>query len=137
MGVKKRGFTILELLAVMVIIAILTGLGAKGYNLARRKSKETRAKADIEKLRTTLEEYRVKYGNYPVQDPVGPFGNLSDIDFLTNSVEGVSLVDPWGNEYRYYRDSDPRNRFLYKIWSEGQDASDGTEDDIDPSQAGY
>jgi general secretion pathway protein G len=136
MGETKRGFTILELLAVMAILAILAGLGAKGYNAAKRKTKESRAKVDIEKLRTALNEYRVEFGSYPAQDPARPFGNLSDINFLTNAVEGVSLVDPWGNYYQYYCDSDSQNRFLYRIWSGGQDP-ESDDDNIDPSKPGY
>lgn len=133
---QKRGFTLLELLVVMAIIAILAGLGAKGYNLAKRQAKESRAKADIEKLRTALGEFRVEHGAYPKQDPAGRFRTLPDIDFLTNAVEGVSLVDPWGNDYQYYRASGSQNRFLYRIWSEGQDTGTDT-DNIDPSKPGY
>lgn len=121
---KKRGFTILELLAVMAIIAILAGLGARGYSLAKRQAKESRAKAGIEKLRNLLNEYRVEYGRYPA--------SLSDIGPLTNSVEGIEWTDPWSNDYQYLC----TNRFLYRIWSEGQDAA--TDDDnIDPSKPGY
>ena len=119
---KKNGFTLLELLAVMAIIAILAGLGAKGYSLARRQAKESRAKAEIEILRTALEEYRVEFGRYPQQDNEG---NLPNLDFITNAVEGVELRDPWGNSYQY----SCTNRFIYSIWSEGQRA-DTEEDNI-------
>jgi general secretion pathway protein G len=125
---EKRGFTFLELLAVMAIIAILAGFGAKGYSLARRQAKESRAKAEIEILRTALNEYRVEYGRYPRQDSPG---TLPDLDTLTNAVEGVVLIDPWGNPYQYIC----TNRFLYSIWSDGQ--GEGTDDDINPARAGY
>ena len=136
MGEKKRGFTILELLVVMAIIAILAGLGARGYNLAKRKAKESRAKADIEKLRTILNEYRVEFGDYPESEAEVSFRDLGEIRFLTNAVEGVALVDPWGSEYQYQRSSGPQNRFLYRIWSEGQD-TEIDDDNIDPSKPGY
>lgn len=133
MGGARRGFTILELLAVMAIIAILAGLGAKGYSLARRQAKEDRAKAELEKLRTALEEYRVEFGAYPEQEQAGSIGNLANIGFLTASVEGIELVDPWGRDYQYERGRGPENRFLYRIWSQGQDA-DTEKDDIVPSK---
>ena len=129
--VGKRGFTLLELLAVMAIIAILAGLGAQSYNLARRQAKESRAKAEIEKLRTALNEYRVEFGHYPVSGAQA-VGRLDQIGFLTNAVEGAALVDPWGCDY-YYECND---RFLYRIWSEGQDAEIDS-DNIDPSKPGY
>lgn len=128
----RSGFTMLELLAVMVIITILVGLGAKGYSLARRQAKESRAKAELETLRTALNEYRVEYGRYPAQaSPMG-FKDLAEIAELTNAVEGASLLDPWGNAYQYQS----TNRFLYRIWSEGQDAELDS-DNIDPSLLGY
>ncbi len=126
---RKNGFTILELLGVMAIIAILTGLGVKGYSLARRQAKESRAKADIEKIRLALDEFRVEFGRYPEQSEAAPPPRL---DFLTNAVEGLELIDPWGESYRYVC----TNRFLYRIWSEGQDA-DSDADNIEPSKAGY
>ncbi len=135
-GKKRDGFTLLELLVVMAIIAILAGLGAKGYRLAKRTAKESRAKAEIEKIRTALEEYRVEYGAYPVQDSGGSFGGLAEIGDLTNAVEGVQLTDPWGNAYQYQRSAGAQNRFLYRIWSMGQDP-DSAVDDIYPSNAGY
>ena len=137
MNGTRRGFTILELLAVMAIIAILAALGAKGYRLARRQAKESQAKAEIEKLRAALNEYRVEYGGYPRFS--GTFSGLVDsLDpvrqgVLTNAVEGIRYTDPWGGDYGYSYS----NRFLYSILSAGQDAVAGTEDDIDPSKPGY
>jgi general secretion pathway protein G len=128
----KQGFTLLELLVVMAIIAILAGLGAKGYSLARRQAKEGQAKADIEKLRTALNEYRVEFGRYPQQQYPAELSRLVEINDLTNLVEDIELIDPWGNPYQYVC----TNRFLYSIWSEGQDTETG-KDNINPSRAGY
>jgi general secretion pathway protein G len=133
---KKQGFTLLELLVVMAIIALLAGLGSRGYSLSRRKARESRAKADIEKLRNALMEYRVEFGAYPVADSDTDFGRLGEIGYLTNAVEGVSLIDPWGRPYQYRRSAGSQHRFLYSIWSEGQN-SETDDDNIDPSKAGY
>ena len=128
----RSGFTMLELLAVMVIVSILIGLGAKGYSLARRQAKESRAKAEIETLRTALNEYRVENGRYPAQASSVGFKDLTEITKLTNAVEGASLFDPWGHAYQYQS----TNRFRYRIWSEGQDMESAS-DNIDPSLLGY
>ena len=130
MPTSRQGFTVLELLAVMAIIVLLAGLGAKGYSLARRAAKEGRAQADIELLRNALNEYRVQFGRYPLQNPAGAFAGLPEIGFLTNAVEGSGLIDPWGRDYQYLC----TNRFLYTAWSAGQDGTDGTEDDIGTSK---
>ncbi|MDH3982272.1 MAG: prepilin-type N-terminal cleavage/methylation domain-containing protein, partial [Kiritimatiellaceae bacterium] len=81
----KRGFTILELLAVMAIISVLIGLGFQGYTFSRRQAKESQARADLEKLRTALDEFRVEFGRYPERTQPGLPPRL---DFLTNQVEG-------------------------------------------------
>lgn len=116
----------------MAIIAILAGLGAKGYSLARRQAKESRAKADLEKLRTALNEYRVEYGRYPASENAMEVHALDASGFLTNAVEGVTLTDPWGRAYIYVCS----NRFLYRIWSEGP-VADSDYDNINPSSAEY
>ncbi|MEE9369288.1 MAG: type II secretion system protein GspG [Pontiella sp.] len=126
---KKSGFTILELIVVMLIIAILSGLGAKGYSLARRQAKEGQAKADLENLRIGLEEFRIEFDRYPQQQSAGQIPRL---DFLTNAVEGIEVLDPWGNPYQYVC----TNRYLYSIWSEGQDVGEDN-DNINPARIGY
>jgi general secretion pathway protein G len=134
MCAKRRGFTLLELLAVLAIVSILVGVGIKGYRLAGRQTKESRAEADIEKLRTALNEYRVEFGCYPVLEG-GAFHDLDSdsFGFLSRAVEDVSLTDPWGNPYWYVC----TNRFLYRIGSNGEDGIANTSDDITPSVSGY
>jgi len=129
MAGRKSGVTLLELLVVMAILAILAGLGVKGYTFARRQAKEALAKSEIEKLRNALEEFRVQFGRYPQQETPGGIPRLDD---LTNAVDDVELTDPWGRPYQYVC----TDRFLYSIWSEGQDVQEDS-DNIDPSKPGY
>ncbi|QBG48165.1 prepilin-type N-terminal cleavage/methylation domain-containing protein [Verrucomicrobia bacterium S94] len=128
-GFGKCGFTLLELLVVLLIIGILISLGAGGYALARRSAKEGQAKADIELFRNALEEYRVEYGRYP--PAVGPVAVVTNV--LSPLVSGeLQAVDPWGRAYQYCS----TNRFSYVIYSQGIDAEDDA-DNIDPSRVGY
>lgn len=129
---SRLGFTLLELIVVMAILAILAGLGAGGYRLARRSAKEGQAKAEIELLRTALEEYRVEYGRYPEQFSGGNFSSMGELGKLTELIEISVIDDPWGRPYQYQS----TNRFLYRVWSEGENLASDT-DNIDPSQVGY
>ena len=129
---RTAGFTLMELLAVMLILAVLAGLGVKGYSLARRSAKESRAQAEIEILRTALNEYRVEYGRFPGQAAPAAISQLPVFDELVELTQGVEAVDPWGNDYRYLS----TNRFQCSVWSTGQDA-DSDADDINPSPSGY
>jgi general secretion pathway protein G len=128
--ISKHGFTLLELLGVIAIIAILIGLGAKGYNLASRQSKESRARAELETWRLALDEYRVEYGAYPAPEPPETV-RVADV-LPEGLVEGTRVTDPWGRDYLYFS----TNRFRYTLWSVGHDPEfDG--DDITSEKAGY
>ena len=126
------GFTLLELLVVMLILGILAGLGVGGYRLARCSALEGRAKAGIELLRTALEEYRVEFGGYPQQTGSIELYNLTEVIELTNLVNGIALLDPWERPYWY----ESTNRFGYSIWSDGADTNSSA-DNVDPSRLGY
>lgn len=118
-------------MAVLAIIAILAVLGSKGYDYARRQAKVNRALAELGKLNMALAEYRAEYGRYPEQAAPSGFYTLSAIGFLTNTVEGLELVDPWGRAYQYQC----TNRYSCRVWSFGPDP-DMDADDIDPSKPG-
>ena len=128
----RKGFTLLELLMVMAVIAVVAAFGVKGSSLARRLAKESQAKTDIEKLCTVLDEYRIRNGGYPGQPNTAAFSALSEIHQLTNSAERIYLTDPWGRAYRYQS----ANPFKYRIWSEGQTVETDA-DNVDPVQPGY
>lgn len=133
------GFTLVELMTVIAIIAILAGLvlGISGY--ATKKADQSRAMADMEKIKNALEEYRLQYGEYPFVLP--GYGSLTNLAFagtrerLTNSMQNavrdLSFVDPWGNSFFYSRQS----QFVYVLSSWGPDMSD-TNDNITAGLAG-
>jgi prepilin-type N-terminal cleavage/methylation domain-containing protein len=61
----RRGFTLLELLVVIVIIAVLVGLLATAVFKALLTGKQTRNRTEIAQLETALESFKTKYGVYP------------------------------------------------------------------------
>ncbi|WP_372795724.1 type II secretion system protein [Pontiella sp.] len=124
----KCAFTLLELLVVMLIIAILIGIGAAGFSMARQTAKESRARADIELIRNALEEYRVEYGSYPNSES----GALTAVAGELSVYADIQTLDPWGRAYGYVS----TNRFEYRIWSEGVDENN-PDDNVDPSEVGY
>ena len=62
---KRGGFTLVELLVVMTIIAILLGLGLVSYQGAHKSARDGRRKADLEEIRSALEMYRADESSYP------------------------------------------------------------------------
>jgi general secretion pathway protein G len=61
----KHGFTFIELLVVVTIIAVMAAVGMVSYRSANIRSRDGKRKADLEQLRTALEIYRADNSVYP------------------------------------------------------------------------
>lgn len=62
---KTHGFTLMELLISVSIIAILIAISIASYTTINKQSRDTKRKSDIEQLRSALEMYRANNGYYP------------------------------------------------------------------------
>jgi prepilin-type N-terminal cleavage/methylation domain-containing protein len=76
---RRRGFTLVEMLAVLAIVAVLAGMIFPAVQLARRRASEKAAKATIERLKLALEQYANDFGDYPPT-------SLSELGVKTNGV---------------------------------------------------
>lgn len=63
---RRKGFTLMELLITVSIIAILIAIGIASYSTINKQSRDTKRKSDIEQIRSALEMYRADHdGAYP------------------------------------------------------------------------
>lgn len=67
---KKQGFSLIELLVVISIIAVLVAVGLPNYLSARERTKDARKKTELSQMKTALRLYFNDYGRYP--DPAVP-----------------------------------------------------------------
>lgn len=103
---RTAGFTMLELLVVLVILGLLAGLVGPQVIDKLGTSKTKTAKLQIQQFGQTLELYKLEVGRYPntqeglsalVKAPSGATGWSGPYLKGANSVP----KDPWGNEYQY------------------------------------
>lgn len=102
----KRGFTLVELLIVIAIIAVLSIFGGANYIQSLKKGRDSRRKADLEQIRAALEMYRTDQGEYPIAT-----------DYSTAQDE---LMPATGTKYLNKEMADP-NQGEYDYDSDGQE----------------
>ena len=147
---RRGGFTLVELLAVIMIIIILAGLVVAGLGFVREKQDREKAKIQVALIGKALEEYKLDNGSYPAA--VSTTGkNQSNIlykalyldgandatktkriyvpefdpvttkqGWITGSGATATVTDPWGFEY-YYRTGAGAVNPDFDFWSGGKD----------------
>lgn len=128
-----RGFTLLELLVVVLIIGLLTGIVGPRLMGQIGRSEVTAARAQIDALDKAVQAYRMDMGQYPASDQglrallAAPGG---DARWRGPYLKGAVPNDPWGSPYQYrHPGTEGRD---YDIVSLGRDRmAGGTGDDAD------
>lgn len=123
---KNQGFTLLELLVVIVIIGLLAAYVGPKYFAQLGKSEVTVARAQMEAFEKSLDTYRLDTGRYPtteegLQALVAAPPNAAGKWNGPYLKKGVPL-DPWGNQYAY---RSPGAKGDFEISSLGKDGQPG------------
>lgn len=128
----SSGFTLLELLVVIVIIGLLAAYVGPKYFSQLGKSEVTVAKAQIEAFEKALDTFRLDVGRYPSTEE--GLNSLLAKPATANRWSGPYLkkqvpLDPWGRPYVY---RSPGSKGDFDILSYGKDGQPGgTEDNAD------
>ena len=121
---RRGGFTLVELLVVMEIIAMLAALVGPRLFPKLGKGKQSAAKAQIELTGQALDQFRLDVGRYPTtQESL----NSLMVNPGVENWEGPYLkkalpLDPWGKPYNYQC---PGTHGEYDLFSYGRDGSPG------------
>lgn len=134
---RFKGFTLLELLVVIVIIGLLAGYVAPRYFGQVGKSEVQVARAQLDSLEKALDQYRLDTRHYPTAE--------QGLDALVNkptaeaSWSGPYLkkavpADPWGRPYVYHVPGARGEYDLYSLGRDGKPGGNGEDADIGLNQ---
>jgi prepilin-type N-terminal cleavage/methylation domain-containing protein len=132
---KQQGFTIVELLIVIVVIGILAGLVITTYNGIQQKARNTERNTDLKADQGQLEAYYASNGRYPaLSDLGGTNTSAQDSAFIKANMKGLdpeALRDPKAAAGDYTLATSPTaNKYAYQPTNDGGTACDdsGTND---------
>lgn len=140
MNLKTRthgnpGFTLIEIMAVVLIIGMLSGIVGFAVFQQVDKARVVTAKTQISRLESSLELYNMDNGHFPTSEQ----GLEALISEPTTAPEPMNYqpggylkggqlpLDPWGNEFGY-ESPGTNNQDSYDLWSFGRDGAPGGED---------
>jgi general secretion pathway protein G len=132
---SRPGFTLVEVLVVMIILAILAAVVVPRVVGRTEDARRARAVADIEGFSTALDLYKADTGDYPtteqglqaLRQAPGDVRNWNG-PYLKKPLGG----DPWGQEYIFISpgEHNPESFDLASLGADGQPGGDGKDADI-------
>lgn len=132
----EEGFTLVELMVVIVIIGLLTTIVAINVLPSGDKARVEKAKADIAVLEQGIEMYRLDMLGYPatgdgLQSLVSPPASVAQPDRYRRGGYVKKLPeDPWGQTYQYASPGEHGPFDIYSYGADGREGGEGQDADI-------
>ncbi len=132
-GRIHAGFTLLELLVVLVIIGLLAGYVGPQFFKQIGKSESKTATAQIDALSKALDQYRLDTGRYPSTEQglgalwVQPSGETR---WWGPYLRKAPPKDPWGRDYQYRAPGEHGEYDLFSLGKDGREGGGGEDQDI-------
>jgi general secretion pathway protein G len=132
---SHRGFSLLELLVVLLLLGAFAGIFAPKIFGQAEKAKQKATKLEIDQIGQALDLYKLEIGRYPTTQEglqalmVAPSGvsNWNGPYLKRNAVP----KDPWNNEYKYVSPGDQNRPYdIISFGSDGKEGGDGDGKDI-------
>jgi len=133
--VRQKGFTLLEILVVVMILGLLISLAAPRILGRTDEARVTKAMADIKAVETALGMYKLDSGVYPTTEQ----GLQALVEPPTSGPEPRNWraegylervpLDPWDREFLYA--SDGRTYVILSMGADGEEGGDGVDADLD------
>jgi len=131
---RHRGFTLLELMVVLLILALLATIAAPRVTRYLTKAKTQSAKIQVDALGAAVEAFHLDVGRFPTSDE----GLHALVDKPGDALgwdgpylkKRESLIDAWGHPYRYRQPGAHAEFDVYSLGSDGKEGGDGDASDV-------
>ena len=138
MSKRAVGFTLIEIMVVLVIISVLVGLVAPNILGRVDEARVTAAQTDIATIEQALEMYRLDNHRYPSTDQglqaLVEMPNTSPLPKKWNPAgylkKGKLPADPWGGQYQYISPGSAGAFDLYSLGADGREGGEGYDSDL-------
>jgi general secretion pathway protein G len=127
----RRGFSLIELMVVLVILGILAATIIPQVLGTKEEAKVGAAKAHVSELESALERFNVHMDRFPTTEEglkVLVEAPANETTKWRGPYINILRPDPWNNPYQYANPG-VRNPSRFDLWSRGKDAADGGEGD--------
>lgn len=132
---SEKGFTLMELLVVIVILGVLAGLVAPRIMSQPDKARNVKARLQMENIAMALHQFKLDNGFYPTTEQglqalvEKPVHGRTPSNYAKDGYLDSMPADPWGNDYVY---TSPGEHGDFDIVSLGADGAEGgTEENAD------
>jgi len=130
------GFTLIEIMVVIVILGILAGLIVPRLTDKPEKARVVKAELQIESLITALKEFKLDNGFYPTTEQglqalvSKPSIGRTPRNYPPDGYLSKIPKDPWGNEYIYISPGEHGDFDLMSLGADGEEGGEGFDADI-------
>lgn len=119
---RARGFTLIEVLVVVVILGILAAVIVPNLMEQPGQARITKAQADIRAIESALNMYRLENHSYPTSD--------QGLEALVSDYLPRLPMDPWGRPYQYLNPGVRSQIDVFTLGRDGQPGGEGEDADI-------
>ncbi|MGF1715156.1 type II secretion system major pseudopilin GspG [Photobacterium chitinilyticum] len=133
---KQRGFTLLEVMVVIVILGVLASLVVPNLLGNKEKADQQKVVTDISALEQALDMYKLDNSVYPNTDQglealvSKPSSSPEPRNYRNGGYIKRLPKDPWGNEYNYVMPGEHGAVDIFSLGADGQDGGEEVNTDI-------
>lgn len=123
---NKTGFTIVELLIVVLVIAVLATLVVTTFNGVQQRSRNQDRERDLEILKSQLESYHIQHGYYP------SLANMNNAKWLKDNLKtlDIDVLQPPGSDQKKLAQTATKDQYGYNVTPVDCNNAEGGQDCI-------